>query len=868
MKERSKRRFLWFCLFCTLSFFIASCSNPSGGGSNSEEDNKSEKTDTPDTPDPSPVKEVTYTVTYKTEKYGVIPDSLKKGISVKENTVLNESQLPTLTDENAVFKGWYDGSTKALAGRYKVTKNVTLTALWGDEATVSYSSVFGNIPTSFTAKLNDELTNEQLSDISCSPYTFLGWYYSEDENGNGSGTQAYTGDKIKSDVTLTAKWKTATIIFETQFGDNSSITKYTGQTITMAELPLLSEAGYDFDGWYDGSTKLEPGEVGYEVTGDKNFTAHWTARHYSVTFDKNANDATGNMNPQDFTFDTAAELSSKAFERTGYTFQGWAVSSDAVTAAYEDKQSFNVPAHDITLYAVWKANEYTITFNSNNNANETTIQKVTFGTTQKLKANAFTYHGYRFAGWNTAENADGTSYSDNADFAVIQAADINLYAQWVETDRYVISYQNTRGATNSSPTSYRASEGATLSDLSLNGYIFDGWYNSKDTNGNGSGEKFTGWAADTKTGDITLYAKWSPRTDTAYKVEHWQENADDDGYTLFATDTSQRGTTDSFTSVTANNYTNFTAQSFEQKKIAPNGSTVVRIDYRRNRVKMSFDLDGGKIGEDTSVIKTGKYGSLVAVGIPLKKGWTFASWSPALPERMEAGNFKATYTANTNTAYKVYHKLQNANDNSYTLKDTENSTGTTAEQTLASPKSYEHFTPENFEQKTIAADGSTEITIKYKREIVTLTLDLAGGTLDGKTGILEKSGKWEQSVIVGVPEREGYVFEGWDTADGTLPATFDSNATYTAQWTAVNVITITVNVSDIEVSRSASGNTITFSAEECDSYNWLLDDEVIGTTQTCAIDTSNLTKGTYTLSLEAEKGGRWYSYYAQIKAGE
>ncbi len=140
--------------------------------------------------------------------------------------------------------------------------------------------------------------------------------------------------------------------------------------------------------------------------------------------------------------------------------------------------------------------------------------------------------------------------------------------------------------------------------------------------------------------------------------------------------------------------------------------------------------------------------------------------------------------------------------------------------------------------------------------------------MDGKTGILEKSGKWEQSVIVGVPEREGYVFEGWDTADGTLPATFDSNATYTARWTAVNVITITVNVSDIEVSRSASGNTITFSAEECDSYSWLLDDEVIGTTQTCAIDTSSLTKGTYTLSLEAEKGGRWYSYYAQIKVGE
>ena len=97
-------------LLAALAFGFASC-----------------KTNTDDEP-------VTYKVTYSTE-HGTAPAA----ITVNENTVLTDDQLPALTAEGQTFDGWYDGDTKAVAGAYKVTKDVTLTAKWN---VVSYTVTF------------------------------------------------------------------------------------------------------------------------------------------------------------------------------------------------------------------------------------------------------------------------------------------------------------------------------------------------------------------------------------------------------------------------------------------------------------------------------------------------------------------------------------------------------------------------------------------------------------------------------------------------------------------------------------------------------------------------------------------------------
>ena len=109
------------------------------------------------------------------------------------------------------------------------------------------------------------------------------------------------------------------------------------------------------------------------------------------------------------------------------------------------------------------------------------------------------------------------------------------------------------------------------------GYIFAGWY--KD------GEFKEAWVFETDAviEDITLYAKWAPRTDTAYTVEHYQQNFEDDGYTLEHRE-DLTGTTDETAAATPKVYTGFTLN--EEKStlsgaIAPDGSLVLTLYYDR-----------------------------------------------------------------------------------------------------------------------------------------------------------------------------------------------------------------------------------------------------------------------------------------------
>lgn len=78
-------------------------------------------------------------------------------------------------------------------------------------------------------------------------------------------------------------------------------------------------------------------------------------------------------------------------------------------------------------------------------------------------------------------------------------------------------------------------------------------------------------------------------------------------------------------------------------------------------------------------------------------------------------------------------------------------------------------------------------------------------------------------------------------------------------------IKIKESYSDISVAKAQNGSSIIFITEDCDSYDWTLEEKQIGADKICLLDTSSLLAGTYSLSLEAEKSGKRYSYYAQIQ---
>ena len=76
---------------------------------------------------------------------------------------------------------------------------------------------------------------------------------------------------------------------------------------------------------------------------------------FTVTFDKNAENATGEMASQTFTQGEKKELPANAFVRPTWTFSGWSTNKEATTPEYGDKAQFSA-TKDTTLYAVWTDN--------------------------------------------------------------------------------------------------------------------------------------------------------------------------------------------------------------------------------------------------------------------------------------------------------------------------------------------------------------------------------------------------------------------------------------------------------------------------------------------------------------------------------
>ena len=107
--------------------------------------------------------------------------------------------------------------------------------------------------------------------------------------------------------------------------------------------------------------------------------------------------------------------------------------------------------------------------------------------------------------------------------------------------------------------------------------------------------------------------------------------------------------------------------------------------------------------------------------IPTRNGYTFVGWYDADGKPVTTVSAEATVTAqwteSSNTQYRVFHWQENANDDGYSLKETETQKGKTGSETKAAAKEYDGFTAETITQQTIAGDGSTIVNIKYKRNV-------------------------------------------------------------------------------------------------------------------------------------------------------
>lgn len=147
---------------------------------------------------------------------------------------------------------------------------------------------------------------------------------------------------------------------------------------------------------------------------------------------------------------------------------------------------------------------------------------------------------------------------------------------------------------------------------------------------------------------------------------------------------------------------------------------------------------------------------------------------------------KVLYVAG-NATYKVNHYLQNLNDDEYTLGKSVELTGSIDAYTAAVADLYPGFTAGEVQQSKIAADGTTVVSIYYKRNYYMVQFAANGG-VNGPEPIYAKYGT-EYTIPNGenAPTKQGYNFNGW-WSDGKLlkEGKVKGNVTYTADWTPIS----------------------------------------------------------------------------------
>ena len=169
----------------------------------------------------------------------------------------------------------------------------------------------------------------------------------------------------------------------------------------------------------------------------------------------------------------------------------------------------------IAILSSLVAATYSVTYNGNGNTGGTAPAdptKYPQGTTVTVLGNtgSLAKAGSTFAGWNTAANGSGTSYTAGSTFTMENMND-TLYAKWT-VNSYAITFdKNDAGAAGTmAQQTIQSGSSANLTPnaFTKTGYTFDGWATSS-----GGAVVYADRASYTMgTADDTLYAKWSAIT--------------------------------------------------------------------------------------------------------------------------------------------------------------------------------------------------------------------------------------------------------------------------------------------------------------------------------------------------------------------
>ena len=288
------------------------------------------------------------------------------------------------------------------------------------------------------------------------------------------------------------------------------------------------------------------------------------------------------------------------FTRAGYTQVGWAtVDGGEKVYGFEDVYTQN---EALTLYPVWNANQYTITFDT---AGGSEIAPITqdYGT-EITAPDKPTRKGYTFKGW------------DKEIPETMPAGNITVKAQW-EINQYTITFDTNGGSEIAPITQDYGTEITAPDNPTRKGYTFEGW--NKEIPETMPAE------------NMTVKAQW--------EINQYTIAFDTNGGSEIAPITQDYGTEITAPdNPTRKGYT-FKGWDKEIPETMPAENITVKAQWEINQYTITFDTNGGS---EIAPI-TQDYGTeITAPDNPTRKGYTFKGWDKEIPKTMPAENITIT----------------------------------------------------------------------------------------------------------------------------------------------------------------------------------------------------------------------------------
>ena len=311
-------------------------------------------------------------------------------------------------------------------------------------------------------------------------YNFIGWYT------EATLTNQYSFTTMPANnLTLYAKWEARIYILALNTNSDLIVNDVSAPYLSAITLPVLERDGYTFGGWFKDTGFTEQFTDTVMPLGDMNLYAKWTINQYTISFEEDGGSAV-----TDITADYGTAVTEPADPtKEGHTFVAW-YTEIGLTTEYTFS---TMPANNLTLYAKWTVNQYTISFEENG-GDQVADLTVDFGTTVSALPVPIR-EGYTFMGWYLDEQLT-TSYA----LASMPANNLTLYADW-EINSYNLTYMTDGGTVIPQETYDYGETIIKPSDPVKSGFAFGGWY---------SDSLFTipFVFATMPAADLTIYAKW------------------------------------------------------------------------------------------------------------------------------------------------------------------------------------------------------------------------------------------------------------------------------------------------------------------------------------------------------------------------